>query len=75
MASQARTQVASRARPEHYPAPYAIIDIWARHHGHALEAPALIDDIVRSSTARNLVRVFFMQERLKGCLLYTSRCV
>lgn len=66
VASQARKQVARRARPEHYPAPYAIIDIWARHQGNALEAPALIDGIVRSSTARNLVRVFFMQERLKG---------
>lgn len=66
VASQARKQVARRAPPEHYPAPYAIIDIWARHQGNALEAPALIDGIVRSSTARNLVRVFFMQERLKG---------
>lgn len=66
VASAARKQVAKRARPEHYPAPYAIIDIWARHRGNALAAPALIDGIVRSSTARNLVRVFFMQERLKG---------
>jgi 3-hydroxyacyl-CoA dehydrogenase/enoyl-CoA hydratase/3-hydroxybutyryl-CoA epimerase len=49
VASAARKQVAKRARPEHYPAPFAIIDIWARHQG-----------------ARNLVRVFFMQERLKG---------
>jgi hypothetical protein len=55
-----------RARAEHYPAPYAIIDIWARHHGNALAAPQLIDSIVRSPTARNLVRVFFMQERLKS---------
>ncbi len=66
VASAARKQVARRARPEHYPAPYAIIDIWARQQGNALAAPALIDGIVRSSTARNLVRVFFMQERLKG---------
>ena len=66
VASAARKQVAQRARPEHYPAPYAIIDLWARHQGNALAAPALIDGIVRSSTARNLLRVFFMQERLKG---------
>ncbi|MFZ4537260.1 3-hydroxyacyl-CoA dehydrogenase NAD-binding domain-containing protein [Propionivibrio sp.] len=66
VASSARKQVAKRARPEHYPAPYAIIDIWAKHGGNALEAPQLVDGIVRSSTARNLVRVFFMQERLKG---------
>ena len=63
-----RKQVGKRARIEHYPAPYAIIDIWEKHHGNALAAPQLIDSIVRSPTARNLVRVFF-------CLLYTSRCV
>lgn len=66
VANGARKQVAKRARPEHYPAPYAIIDIWAKHNGNALVAPELVDGIVRSSTARNLVRVFFMQERLKG---------
>ncbi|HRD92563.1 MAG TPA: 3-hydroxyacyl-CoA dehydrogenase NAD-binding domain-containing protein [Accumulibacter sp.] len=65
-ARAARKQVAKRARVEHYPAPYAIIDIWEKHQGDALAAPELIDRIVRSPTARNLVRVFFMQERLKG---------
>ncbi len=66
VANGARKQVAKRARPEHYPAPYAIIDIWAKHNGNALAAPDLVDGIVRSPTARNLVRVFFLQERLKG---------
>ncbi len=66
VASGARNQMAQKARPEHYPAPYAIIDIWAKHNGNALEAPQLIERIVGSDTARNLVRVFFMQERLKG---------
>lgn len=66
VASGARKQVAQKARREHYPAPYAIIDIWEKHHGNALAAPQLIERIVGSNTARNLVRVFFMQERLKG---------
>ena len=66
VAGGARRQVGKRARREHYPAPYAIIEIWSKHHGNALAAPQLVDAIVRSSTARNLVRVFFMQERLKG---------
>lgn len=66
VASGAMKQVARRARREHYPAPYAIVEIWARHGGNALAAPALIDGIVRSPTARNLVRVFFLQERLKS---------
>ena len=66
VARGAKKQVASRARQEHYPAPYALIDIWAKFNGNALAAPELIDSIVRSPTARNLVRVFFMQERLKA---------
>ena len=66
VARGAKKQVAIRARQEHYPAPYAIIDIWAKYNGNALAAPELIDSIVRSPTARNLVRVFFMQERLKA---------
>lgn len=66
VAGGARKQVAKKARPEHYPAPYAIIDIWQKHDGNALAAPEIIDRIISSPTARNLVRVFFLQERLKG---------
>lgn len=66
VANGARKQVAKKARPEHYPAPYAIIDIWQKHNGNALAAPAIIERIISSPTARNLVRVFFLQERLKG---------
>ncbi len=66
VAAKAMKQVASRARREHYPAPYAIIDIWAQHGGNALDAPALLDTIAAKPTAKNLVRVFRLQERLKG---------
>ena len=66
VANGARKQVAKKARPEHYPAPYAIIDIWAKHDGNALAAPEVVDRIISSPTARNLVRVFFLQERMKA---------
>ena len=36
VASQARKQVAKRARREHYPAPYAIIDLWQKYNGDAV---------------------------------------
>ncbi|HMM53671.1 MAG TPA: 3-hydroxyacyl-CoA dehydrogenase NAD-binding domain-containing protein [Candidatus Desulfobacillus sp.] len=68
--AQARRQVMQRARAEHYPAPYAILDMWARHGGNALAVPAgrptSMDAIARSPTTKNLVRVFYLQERLKG---------
>jgi 3-hydroxyacyl-CoA dehydrogenase/enoyl-CoA hydratase/3-hydroxybutyryl-CoA epimerase len=70
VASKARQQVAAKARREHYPAPYAILDIWQKHGGNALavpaDDPASLEAIFRSPTAKNLVRVFFLQERLKG---------
>lgn len=70
VAAQARKQVARRARPEHYPAPYAILDMWANYGGNALAVPTekstSLDALIRSSTTKNLLRVFFLQERLKG---------
>ncbi|RIX43608.1 MAG: crotonase [Rhodocyclales bacterium GT-UBC] len=66
VASGARKQVVKKARPQHYPAPYAIIDLWQKHNGNALAAPEVIDRIISSPTARNLVRVFYLQERLKS---------
>ena len=50
----------------HYPATPAIIELWEKHGGNALQAPALIDGIIASDTARNLLRVFRLQERLKA---------
>ena len=66
VANGARKQVAKKARPEHYPAPYAIIDLWQKHGGNALAAPEVLDRIIQSPTAKNLLRVFRLQERLKG---------
>jgi 3-hydroxyacyl-CoA dehydrogenase/enoyl-CoA hydratase/3-hydroxybutyryl-CoA epimerase len=70
VASQARKQVARRARPEHYPAPYAIIDLFARHGASgaaAYEAEARsIARLFLSEQSRNLVRVFFLQNRMKA---------
>ena len=70
IAAQAEKQVAKRARREHYPAPYAILELWKRHDGNALAParsdPASIVSLVRSPTTRNLIRVFQLQERLKS---------
>lgn len=63
-------QVAGKARKEHYPAPYAIIELWSRHGasprtGYEAEARS-IAELMCTSTSRNLVRVFFLQNKLKG---------
>ena len=63
-------QVSARVRLEHYPAPYAIVELWARHGARgraAYEAEALsIAQLFQTPTARNLVRVFQLQDRLKA---------
>ncbi|HEX4883248.1 MAG TPA: 3-hydroxyacyl-CoA dehydrogenase NAD-binding domain-containing protein [Casimicrobiaceae bacterium] len=70
IAAQARKQVAGRARREHYPAPYAILDLFVNHDGDPLAPPASdpssIATLVRTPTAENLIRVFRLQERLKA---------
>ncbi|MFQ5644720.1 MAG: 3-hydroxyacyl-CoA dehydrogenase NAD-binding domain-containing protein [Thiogranum sp.] len=65
-----RHQVSKKAREDHYPAPYALIDVWLAHAGderamlHA-EAESVADLIV-GPTAQNLIRVFLLQEQLKA---------
>ncbi len=70
VAAHTRKQVARRARPEHYPAPYAMIRLFADHGAAgdaAYEAEARsIAALLLTPTSRNLVRVFFLQERLKA---------
>jgi len=63
-------QVAGKARKEHYPAPYAIIDLWSKFgaspsRGYEPEARS-IAELMCTPTSRNLVRVFFLRERLKS---------
>ncbi|MDB6161332.1 MAG: hypothetical protein JWO04_5038 [Gammaproteobacteria bacterium] len=60
------SQVAARARRDHYPAPYAMIDLWARG-GDSYEAEARsIAELFLTETSRSLVRVFLLQDRLKA---------
>jgi 3-hydroxyacyl-CoA dehydrogenase/enoyl-CoA hydratase/3-hydroxybutyryl-CoA epimerase len=68
--SQARRQVAKKARREHYPAPYAILELWQKYDGDpfaaAKDLSCSIESLIIHPTARNLIRIFFLQERLKG---------
>ncbi len=70
VAMQMRKQVASKAKQEHYPAPYALINIWEMHGSKsndmfAAEAES-VAQLAMTDTAQNLVRVFFLQNRLKA---------
>ncbi len=63
-------QVQGKARKDHYPAPYAMIDLWTSDGasdatGYEAEADSFAR-LMCTSTSRNLVRVFFLQSKLKG---------
>ena len=69
LASQMRKQVGRKARPQHYPAPYKLIDLWQHYAGdrtRMLEQEALsVASLTTTQAARNLVKVFFLQTELK----------
>jgi 3-hydroxyacyl-CoA dehydrogenase/enoyl-CoA hydratase/3-hydroxybutyryl-CoA epimerase len=63
-------QTAKKIKPQHYPAPFSVIDNWLNHGVYGEEAYLAEADslakIALTDTAKNLVRVFFLQEKLKG---------
>ncbi len=70
LAPMVRKQTAAKVRKEHYPAPFALIDTWARGGSSIqqrlkLEAKS-VAKLATTPTAHNLIRIFFLQERLKS---------
>src|SRR5882757_10497248 len=70
IARQTTATLQHSVRREHYPAPYAIVDLW-QHYGAAgaaaYEAEARsISELMCTPSSRNLVRVFMLQDRLKS---------
>lgn len=71
LAPQMTKQVARKAPRAHYPAPYALINTWLQSGGKGIqgrldaERKAVVK-LASTPTARNLVRIFFLTERLKG---------
>lgn len=63
-------QLTSKVNPQHYPAPFAVIKNWERYGTKGEEAmlqeARSIGELMVHPTGRNLVRLFFLRERLKG---------
>jgi 3-hydroxyacyl-CoA dehydrogenase/enoyl-CoA hydratase/3-hydroxybutyryl-CoA epimerase len=70
LASYLRRKTAEKVNPEHYPAPFALIDLWAAYGGDRdrmmVEEGRSVARLLSGDTAHNLVRVFLLQERLKS---------
>jgi len=66
-----RYNVAKRVRKEHYPAPYAIIDLWEKEGGYGdraylKEVDSVEQLVTNGETSKNLIRAFALRERLKS---------
>ena len=70
LAQQMRATAEKQAPSAHYPAPYALIDLWEKHGGDpkAMQAGEIksFAHLITTQTSRNLVRVFFLRENLKA---------
>jgi len=70
VSSRIHAKLATKAVRAHYPAPYALLDLWTRYGARgerAFDAEARsIARLFLSDTSRNLVRVFLLQEDLKA---------
>jgi len=69
LASRMRSEAEKAAPREHYPAPYALIDLWEKHGGDrramlTAERTSFARLMV-TPTAQNLIRVFFLREQMK----------
>jgi 3-hydroxyacyl-CoA dehydrogenase/enoyl-CoA hydratase/3-hydroxybutyryl-CoA epimerase len=69
LASRMRSEAEKAAPHVHYPAPYALIDLWEKHGGDkaamlAVEKTSFANLMV-TPTAQNLIRVFFLREQMK----------
>jgi 3-hydroxyacyl-CoA dehydrogenase/enoyl-CoA hydratase/3-hydroxybutyryl-CoA epimerase len=65
-----RRELVKRAREEHYPAPYRLLNLWEDHGGDdgaMLRGEAeSVADLILTETSRNLVRLFLLRERLRA---------
>lgn len=65
-----RKQVSRKADPKHYPAPFTMIEFWRKNGGSVARGlaaePRSVVKLAETPTARNLVRVYFLQETLKN---------
>ncbi len=63
-------KVAQQAPRAHYPAPYALIDLWQNHFDDRKqmlsEEANSVAHLIVGKTARNLIRVFMLQEQMKS---------
>ena len=78
VAKKMREEVGKKARRDHFPAPYALIELFEKHGDDPKamskgEIEAFVP-LLSSETATNLRRVFFLSEGLPGTIGIAAGC-
>ncbi len=70
LAGMIRRKTAARANPNHYPAPFALIDAWEQCGNDKRQMMAeevdRVSNLITGSTSQGLRRVYWLMERLKA---------
>jgi len=65
-----KKELSKKANIKHYPAPFALLDLWSRYGGdrdELMKQEAIsVSHLIQGDTVRNLIRVFFLQTQLKS---------
>ncbi len=65
-----KKQLSKKANIKHYPAPFALIDLWSQFGGNRdqlmKQEAVSVSRLIQGDTVRNLIRVFFLQTTLKS---------
>jgi 3-hydroxyacyl-CoA dehydrogenase/enoyl-CoA hydratase/3-hydroxybutyryl-CoA epimerase len=71
LAALMRHKVSNILRKEHYPAPFAALDLWEKEgasgdRAYLKEVDSIEHLVTQGETSKNLIRAFLLRERLKG---------
>ena len=70
LAQRMKAEADKQAPHANYPAPYALVELWEKHGGdfEAMKRAEVVSfaRLMLTETSRNLVRVFFLRQKLQG---------
>ncbi len=70
VATLLRREVSRRVVAEHYPAPFALIELWERYGGSPVlmyrQEGRAVAELLVGAVSQQLIRLFFLQERMKS---------
>lgn len=66
-----RYKLKQKINPDHYPAPYAMVNLWEKAYGlgqksYELETESVLNLVFQHPTAENMIQAFLLKDKLKS---------